>query len=130
MKAAEKPVDVLIVAVPETAGSALYGMVDVLLAAGNIWQTLANSGAAARLFNVRIVSTRKTAFRCGNGIPVRRNTARSLLVRSRASPQRICPRYSSRSARDGSSSKWRAAAIAACHSGRRSSWRKQAARSN
>jgi hypothetical protein len=31
------PVEVLIVAVPETAGSALYGMLDVLLAAGNIW---------------------------------------------------------------------------------------------
>ncbi len=28
------PIDVIIVAVPETAGSALYGMLDVLLAAG------------------------------------------------------------------------------------------------
>ena len=36
---ANEPVEVLIVAVPETAGSALYGMLDVLLAAGNIWQT-------------------------------------------------------------------------------------------
>jgi len=34
------PIEVIVVAVPETAGSALYGMVDVLLAAGNIWQTL------------------------------------------------------------------------------------------
>ncbi|MFX4227882.1 MAG: hypothetical protein ACFHHU_08350 [Porticoccaceae bacterium] len=34
------PIEVLILAVPETAGSALYGMVDVLLAAGNLWQTL------------------------------------------------------------------------------------------
>jgi hypothetical protein len=38
------PVQVLIVAVAETAGSALYGMLDVLLAAGNIWQTLAGTG--------------------------------------------------------------------------------------
>ena len=30
------PIEVIIVAVPETAGSALYGMLDVLLAAGNI----------------------------------------------------------------------------------------------
>ena len=37
------PIDVIIVAVPETAGSALYGMVDVLLAAGNIWQTLVHT---------------------------------------------------------------------------------------
>ena len=38
--AGKTPVEVLIVAVPETAGSALYGMFDVLRAAGNIWQAL------------------------------------------------------------------------------------------
>jgi hypothetical protein len=37
---AEKPIEVLILAIPETAGSALYGMVDVLSATGNLWQTL------------------------------------------------------------------------------------------
>jgi hypothetical protein len=37
------PIEVIIVAVPETAGSALYGMVDVLLTAGNIWQTLVHT---------------------------------------------------------------------------------------
>ena len=42
------PVEVLIVAVPETAGSALYGMVDVLTAAGNIWQTLVNTDCPMR----------------------------------------------------------------------------------
>lgn len=30
----------LILGLPETAGSALYGMVDVLSATGNLWQTL------------------------------------------------------------------------------------------
>ena len=30
----------LIVAVEETAGSALYGMIDVLASAGNLWQEL------------------------------------------------------------------------------------------
>jgi len=64
------PVEVLIVAVPETAGSALYGMLDVLLAAGNIWQTLVRVDAEPALFNVRIVSPRRKAFSCGNGIPV------------------------------------------------------------
>lgn len=64
------PVEVLIVAVPETAGSALYGMVDVLLAAGNLWQTLVNSDTENRLFNVRIVSPGKQSFSCGNSIPV------------------------------------------------------------
>jgi len=64
------PVDVLIVAVPETAGSALYGMLDVLLAAGNIWQTLVRSGSEQTLFQVRIVSPTAESFACGNGIPV------------------------------------------------------------
>ena len=64
------PVDVLIVAVPETAGSALYGMLDVLLAAGNIWQTLVRTGSEQTLFRVRIVSPAAESFTCGNGIPV------------------------------------------------------------
>ena len=66
----KEPVDVLIVAVPETAGSALYGMLDVLLAAGNIWQTLARTGSEQTLFRVRIVSPTAESFTCGNGIPV------------------------------------------------------------
>lgn len=64
------PVEVLIVAVPETAGSALYGMLDVLMAAGNVWQTLARTGLEQRLFNVRIIAPRANTFTCGNGIPV------------------------------------------------------------
>lgn len=67
---ADHPVEVLIVAVPETAGSALYGMLDVLLAAGNIWQTLARTGSEQTLFRVRIVSPTVESFTCGNGIPV------------------------------------------------------------
>ena len=64
------PADVLIVAVPETSGSALYGMVDVLLAAGNIWQTLVREKPVQIPFRVRIVAPSDTAFSCGNGIPV------------------------------------------------------------
>lgn len=66
----KSPIEVAIVAVPETAGSALYGMVDVLLAAGNIWQTLVRSGETVRLFDVHIVSEQGKPFVCGNGIPV------------------------------------------------------------
>jgi hypothetical protein len=55
-KTRSKPVEVLLVAVPETAGSALYGMLDVLSAAGNVWQTLARDGIGRQLFRVRIVS--------------------------------------------------------------------------
>lgn len=70
-KSGKTQVDVLIVAVPETAGSALYGMVDVLKAAGSVWETLTRQGEGKALFNVRIVAPRRTAFVCGNGIPVR-----------------------------------------------------------
>lgn len=68
--AGKAPVEVLIVAVPETAGSALYGMFDVLRAAGNIWQALVREDEQT-LFNVRIVAASKKPFTCGNGIPVR-----------------------------------------------------------
>jgi len=66
----QAPLEVLIVAVPESAGSALYGMLDVLSAAGNLWQTLVRAGAEQKLFRVRIVSPAGSPFRCGNGIPV------------------------------------------------------------
>ena len=65
------PIETLIIAVPETAGSALYGMLDVLSAAGNIWQTLVRSNTEQNLFNVRIVSPNKQPFTCGNNIPVK-----------------------------------------------------------
>jgi transcriptional regulator GlxA family with amidase domain len=69
------PARVLLLAVPETAGSALYGMLDVLLAAGNLWQTLARTGSGRRHFDVRIAAPRRAAFTCGNRIPVRPDVA-------------------------------------------------------
>jgi len=69
-KKPDTAIDVLLVAIPETAGSALYGMVDVLLAAGNLWQTLVRTDVLAAPFRVRIVSTVSGPFQCGNRIPV------------------------------------------------------------
>jgi len=68
--ARKSPTEILIVAVPETAGSALYGMVDVLMATGTIWQTLARAEGAQALFKVHIVSPDGAPFVCGNSIPV------------------------------------------------------------
>ena len=65
-----EPTSVLLVAVAETAGSSLYGMLDVLSAAGNIWETLNRTGLERRYFNVRVVSPDIRPFTCGNGIPV------------------------------------------------------------
>jgi transcriptional regulator GlxA family with amidase domain len=70
MMSDDAAIQVAIVAVPETAGSALYGMVDVLLAAGNIWQTLVRADSQQSLFTVKIVSVDGKPFQCGNGIPV------------------------------------------------------------
>lgn len=67
----DDPIDVLIVAVAETAGSALYGIIDVLMATGNVWQKLTWQGGERNAFRVRIVSPGKRPFSCGHGIPVR-----------------------------------------------------------
>ncbi len=65
-----EPVEVLMVAIPETAGSALYGMLDVLSASGNIWEVLNRSTDIKNFFRVRVISTSKELFQCGNRIPV------------------------------------------------------------
>ena len=65
-----KPVEVLMVATPETAGSALYGMLDVLSASGTIWSTPNRTSDIQDFFRVRIISTTKEIFKCGNGVPV------------------------------------------------------------
>ena len=65
-----QPLQALIGALPETAGSALYGMVDVLAATGTLWRELVGEEAGAVLIRPRIVSLSRTPFTCGNGIPV------------------------------------------------------------
>lgn len=64
------PIEVLIVAIPETAGSALYGMIDILSAAGTIWQSLVRTEPLQKFFNVRVMGLSRESFRCENGIPV------------------------------------------------------------
>ena len=64
------PLDALIVALPETAGSALYGMVDVLGATGTLWRQLVGEEPGERLIRPRIVGPSREPFRCGNAIPV------------------------------------------------------------
>ena len=69
------PLDTAIVAVPETAGSALYGMLDVLSVTGNVWQTLTRTEPAPPPFRVHVVSVGRERFCCGNGIPVEPSAA-------------------------------------------------------
>ena len=78
----------LIVAVEETAGSALYGMIDVLASAGNLWQELVGIDAANRLFQPKIVSLSRQPFICGNNIPVQPDYA---IAEAPAAPIIILP---------------------------------------
>lgn len=65
-----QPLETVIVALPETAGSALYGMLDVLSVTGNVWQTLTREKPLPPPFRVQVVSVGRGRFTCGNGIPV------------------------------------------------------------
>jgi transcriptional regulator GlxA family with amidase domain len=69
-QAKPKAIDAMILALPETAGSALYGMVDVLAATGTLWRELVGEEPGRALIRPRIVSPARRPFRCGNGIPV------------------------------------------------------------
>jgi hypothetical protein len=72
----QKPrLETLIVALPETAGSALCGLVDVLTSTGLVWQTLTRTEPVGLPFHVRIASMGTRTFRCGNGIPVSPNVS-------------------------------------------------------
>jgi transcriptional regulator GlxA family with amidase domain len=66
----DTPLETAIVAVPETSGSALYGMVDVLSVTGSVWQTLTRGQPLPPPFRVRVVGIGREPFRCGNAIPV------------------------------------------------------------
>ena len=54
---------------PETAGSALYGLIDVLAATGNLWQQLVGVEPRQRLIRPKIVAPSRSLFTCGNIIP-------------------------------------------------------------
>lgn len=70
MDNAKPAVTALVLALPESAGSALYGMIDVLAAAGTLWRELVGEEGGTPLILPKIVSPSRAPFRCGNGIPV------------------------------------------------------------
>jgi transcriptional regulator GlxA family with amidase domain len=70
LEQAPRILDAAIVALPETAGSALYGLIDVLSATGTLWCQLVEDDPGVPLIRPRIVSLSREPFRCGNGIPV------------------------------------------------------------
>src|SRR5215470_5305011 len=64
-------VEALILALPESAGSAIYGLVDVFASTGTLWREFVGDAPGRRLIRPKIVSLTRDPFQCGNGIPVR-----------------------------------------------------------
>jgi transcriptional regulator GlxA family with amidase domain len=67
-QAASLPVHIL--CLPESAGSALYGMVDVLASTGTLWRELTGATSVPAMLTPQLVSRETEPFICGNGIPV------------------------------------------------------------
>src|SRR5262245_19638293 len=65
-----RSVEALIVALPESAGSAIYGLVDVFASTGTLWRELVGDEPGRPLIRPRIISLSRDSFRCGNGIPI------------------------------------------------------------
>lgn len=70
MPVSPAPIDAWLVCLPESAGSALYGMVDVLSATGVLWRELSRRDPGVPLIRPRLISIGHKPFRCGNAIPV------------------------------------------------------------
>jgi transcriptional regulator GlxA family with amidase domain len=63
-------IEALILALPESAGSAIYGLIDVLASTGTLWLDLVGDEPGRRLIQPKIVSLSRDPFHCGNAIPV------------------------------------------------------------
>jgi transcriptional regulator GlxA family with amidase domain len=66
----DKALEALILALPESAGSAIYGLIDVFASTGTLWIALVGDEPSGRLIRSKIVSLSREPFQCGNGIPV------------------------------------------------------------
>ena len=63
-------IEALSLALPESAGSAIYGLIDVLASTGTLWLDLVGDEPGRRLIQPKIVSLSRDPFHCGNAIPV------------------------------------------------------------
>lgn len=71
--ARESPVplrSVSLIALPESGGSVLYGLYDILSSVGTTWCELTGEDHGTPPFDVKIVARTTRLFRCAGGIPV------------------------------------------------------------
>lgn len=81
MREEGSPLEAFILCLPESAGSSLYGLVDVLSATGTLWREMTGAGAGAQMIRPKLVSPDRAPFTCGNDIPVRPDLAISEVPR-------------------------------------------------
>jgi transcriptional regulator GlxA family with amidase domain len=70
MTAPFSPVDVAILAFPETTASVTFGIFDLLAAAGRDWGFVVEGEPGPSLMQPRIVSATAATFRAANGVPI------------------------------------------------------------
>lgn len=68
--ARRKPVTVSLLAVPESTPATLYGLHEVLCAAGVTWTQLTGEPPAGARIEPRIVAASREVFRCTYGVPI------------------------------------------------------------
>lgn len=68
---------IALLAAPETSGSVLYGLYDVLQSVGAMWPDMTGGEPADALLEVLIVAATAEPFRCFGGIPVEPHAAAS-----------------------------------------------------
>lgn len=66
----DAPPRVSLLALPECAGSVLYGLYDVFTMAGHLWTDITGEPESSAGFEVEIVSPSAELFRCFGGVPV------------------------------------------------------------
>ncbi len=67
-------IDALILALPESTGSAIYGLIDVFAPTGALWLALVGDEPSGHPIRPKILSLSRDPFRCGNAIPVASNS--------------------------------------------------------
>ena len=66
----EKPIRISLLALPESTGSVLYGLYDILTSVCHMWREVTGEASAHPGFEVRIVAPTATPFTCFGGVPV------------------------------------------------------------
>ena len=67
-----KTVEALIVALPESAGSAIYGLVDVFASTGTLWREIVGDDPGRPLIRPKVVSLSRDPFGAGTAFRSRR----------------------------------------------------------